>query len=425
MYKMSGAAGKRHNLSPLPEGHTKESKHPRDVLMNSLLELLNKEEIIDPDQLSKASTEDKETIFTQAIINVNSKFTTVHDIVNEANDGLDPRITECEETMEILSTENKQLRFELDLLKGMFFKLEAENNQLREKVTILSAAGMKNNITFGGLCGDENTENPIEVVFEFLSEMMNLEFPKQQIQSARRIGVFFKPEQPRLMAVQLNAELRDLVMSNLKALKGKKNANDKSYSIKKQLPDQWTEERRRLKEAIEKAKKVNEAKPTGHEPDKIEVHKGNLYVNNTLQKLQPLSPPKPNEIFVDKAEQDRIDKIKLKHSMPQEEGGSKFTAFAVKLQSLAEVRRAYVKMKQLYPSAPHILAAYAIKNNEGYQDDKEHGAAVRVLKTLKQQSTTNTNVAVYVVQEYDGKHIGPRRHQMIERAVIEALAKLK
>ena len=127
---------------------------------------------------------------------------------------------------------------------------------------------------------------------------------------------------------------------------------------------------------------------------------------------------------MDKQEQDKIDRMKLYAYSPVEEKGSKFTAFAIKLQSLTEVRRAYVKMHQLYPEASHIMAAYLIKNYEGYQDDREFGAAVKILKTLKQHQNI-PNIAIYVVRQHDGTHIGPRRHTLIEKVVTEVIAKFK
>ena len=142
---MSGAAGKRHLSKSKME------------LMSSLLTVLNKEVLIDEEVFFKADTEAKMEILSRAIITVNSRFETVHDIINEASDGLDPRTTDCEEKVGSLSEENKQLRFELDLIKGRFFKLETENAQLRDKVTFLSAQTMKNNLIIGGIVADKHS----------------------------------------------------------------------------------------------------------------------------------------------------------------------------------------------------------------------------------------------------------------------------
>ena len=334
---MSAAAGKR------------TGSKARSGLMSSIEEMLNKEEIIKPEEFTKASTEEKLGILSKAVMEVNSRFSTVHEIINEASDGLDPRTSDCEEKIVSITEENKQLRFELDLLKGSFYKLENENSHLRNRVVALTAQTMKNNLTIGGLCADEYTENTIDTVLEFLVDQMELEVNRAHIISARRIGIPAKPDQPRLMAIELNPSLRDLILSNLTSLKVKLNQFKRSYNISKQLPDQWSEERRQLREAVDRAKKINAAKSDAEEKDVIEVRKGKLYVNRIEQKIQTLPAPKVQHMFVDKAEQDKIDRIKVHNSSTTEEQGSKFTAFATRAQSMSEVKRAYIKMRQTFP----------------------------------------------------------------------------
>ena len=80
-------------------------------------------------------------------------------------------------------------------------------------------------------------------------------------------------------------------------------------------------------------------------------------------------------------------------------------------------------MRQLHPSATHIMAAYRIKTHEGSQDDREYGASYRMLETLKTQDSSNA--AVSVVRYHKGPNIGPRRHVLIEKVVMEALTKIK
>ena len=63
-----------------------------------------------------------------------------------------------------------------------------------------------------------------------------------------------------------------------------------------------------------------------------------------------------------------MEKMKLSSSALVEENGSVFQAYALKLQSMTEVKRAYIKVRQLHPGAAHVVAAYSLKNNEGAQD---------------------------------------------------------
>ena len=275
---MSGAAGKR------------TSSKARSGLMSSLEEALNKEDLLNKELLAKSDTDTKLDMLVEAIKEVNGKFTMVHEIINEASDGIDPRTMDSEEKIQLLSDKNKQLHFELDILKGAFFKMESENSHLRTKVIALTAQSMKNNLTFGGLIANEENEQPIDTVYDFLTEKMVLDIPKTQILSARRIGFSNKPTIPRLMVAQLDPGLKELILSNLKVLKGKVNENKNSYSISKQLPDQWAEENRQLREAVGKARKVNELKKEDEQPDITEVKRGQLYINKVVQDIQPLSP---------------------------------------------------------------------------------------------------------------------------------------
>ena len=415
VYKMSGAAGKRHQSG----------RNSRQVLMAALEEQLNKEPAFTQEEIDKVDIEEKIQLLATAVLNGNEKFAIVHNIVNDASDGLDPRTADCDERLLHMADENKQLRSELDILKGLFVKMEKENCVLREKVTRLNAAGMKDNLIINGICGDESTENAVEAVQEFLQDKMTLEFTNDQIISARRIGGYIpgKPELPRAMLTQIKPDLRDSILSNLKKLKGKKNTRGRGYRIARQLPDEWNEERRKLDEQVQKARKDNDAKPDTEQKDIIEVKKRTLYINKAPQKKYQLTVPGPADLFPDKQEQEKLDKIKFCTSSIIEEEGSKFQAYALKLQSLTEIKRAYVRIKQLHPSATHVPAVYSIKSYDGFQDDKEYGAAHRILDVVTQNN--HTNVAVFTVRYHHGPNLGPKRHKLYERAVTEALARIK
>ena len=164
----------------------------RYALMTSLGDHINKDEIVKSDEFEAGNNEEKIQLLLQAVQTLGTWFTTIHDIVNDASDGLDPRTTDCEERMMAIAEENKALRFELDILKGTFCKMEAENEHLRSEVTMLIAQTMKQNIIITGLCGDETAESPVETVKEFFQDTMDLEFTSDQIQSAKRIGHYAK-----------------------------------------------------------------------------------------------------------------------------------------------------------------------------------------------------------------------------------------
>ena len=394
----------------------------RPSLMCSLQDVLNKETLINMEELEKATVDSKVDILTQAILNVNNKFASVHQIINDPSDGLHTRLEDDSTTVQAIKEENKTLKKELEITKGILEKQSVEIDSLKSKITAINAKSMKSNITISGL-PEEEDEHCIDTATQFFQDEMGLIVESHMIKKAYRIGQK-KPEmkeRTRMMVVTLNSDFRDTVLSNKKNLKGKKNKYDKFYSVDTQLPDQWSEQRRETREIAKKAKKANKEKKPGQPKDEIQIKDRQVFINDNIQ-LKPIYPPKVHELFPNKSEQDKIDKIKLYPSTQVEEDGSMFQAFTVKSQNTTEIKRAYVKVKQTFPHAQHVLMAFTSKNGEGYHDDGEHGASHKVLKTIKDHfSPALPSVAVFVVRVYEGQHIGPKRHTLIAKAVAESL----
>ena len=393
----------------------------RNILMSSLQEVLTKETLIDMEELEKTNMEGKVSLLTQAIMNVNNKFSSVHQMFNDPNDGVNPRLDDDSTIVSAIKDENKQLKKELDITKGLLEKQSVQIEGLRSQLTAMKAKQMKSNITISGL-DEEEEENSIDTLTTFFQDKMSLIVESNVIKTAYRLGKKKSDAKyPRLMIASLNMEFKETVLSNRKVLKDKKNKDGKFYSIDTQLPDEWTEQRREMRETKQKAKAINKHKKPEEKKDEIKVVDRQVYVNDVLQ-TKPLYPPKIQELFPNKAEQDKIDKIKLYPSTTHDEEGSSFQAFAVKSQNLTEIKRAYVKVKQFFPNASHIPVAFASRNGEGYHDDGEHGSAYKMLKVIKTfHSPNQPNIAVFVVRIYSGVHIGPKRHTIIADVIQEAL----
>ena len=139
-------------------GCTSPTTTKRQMLMNSLEEILNKEQLLNMADFERADNETKFNLLSQAVLNVNNKFANVHEIVNDAENGLNSRLEENETTITALLEENKQLCRELDISKGLIAKQEIEINGLRSKVTSLTARSMRQNIIIGGIT-EEQSEN--------------------------------------------------------------------------------------------------------------------------------------------------------------------------------------------------------------------------------------------------------------------------
>ena len=396
-------------------------------LMKQLATEINNVALIEEEDIKIATTEEKVDLIINAMDKINERFGIVHDMVNDASDGPDTRLDalsdaniDIAENVDELVKENKKLRLELDIAKGLISKQHEEIAMLRDKVTTLTARSMSSNITISGIIDDKSSkkENCKEKVITFFKNKLEMEVKEDQVQLAHRMGNA-EEGKTRPMVVKCHPTLKTKILKNKPKLKDVKNENDDKFYINKQLPDQWVEENRELNEQIFKAKATSEK--TG-DAINIQIKNRVLYVNHQPMKKY-LQVPKPAELFVDQQEQEKIEKMKWFNSDCKSEKGSSFAAFATKCSSITEVRRGYVKMKQTYPEATHIMAAYMIRNGDGYQDDREFGAASKILKTLEQNNVQN--LAVYVVRKYGGQHLGPRRHQLIRDVVEEVLAKTK
>ncbi len=159
----------------------------------------------------------------------------------------------------------------------------------------------------------------------------------------------------------------------------------------------------------------------------IEVKGEKLFINKELQK-NPIPPPQPNDMLIlDQAERQKMDKITFTQTNTQGEKGSVFRGVAAKVSNRAEARRAYKKVRRVFPAATHIMCAYAFKkpNSDieyGKQDDGEWGGAHRIMEVLKTNNTVNT--IVFVVREFGGVEIGGKRFEHIKQCTEKVLEKM-
>ena len=170
-----------------------------------------------------------------------------------------------------------------------------------------------------------------------------------------------------------------------------------------------------------KAKAASAGKPIGQKP-KIKVKKNKLFINKTPVE-SVLQPPEVKELFPDKAEQDKMNKLKFIYSEPVEEQGSVFTAIAVKVSSVAEVKRAYRRIRQLHSNATHTPMTYDCQKKQGNADDSEYAAGLCIQCVIEFNNVGNR--AVFVTRNYGGKRLGAKRFRIIKDATRQVLTKIK
>ena len=89
---------------------------------------------------------------------------------------------------------------------------------------------------------------------------------------------------------------------------------------------------------------------------------------------------------------------------------SEFIGYSVCAKDIPMIQAAYNKIRSLHTEACHIVCAY-IPNTEfikfqDFVDDDEHFTGSCLLSFLKECNIDHR--AIFVVQRYDGKHIGPK-----------------
>ena len=400
----------------------------RQNLMASLEKDLNSNVLIDHEVFDHADLEGKLDCIVDALAKMDERFFKVHNIINDAQDGLDTRVeaslassADSQDKIHELEVENSKLRLEVDILKGLLFKQTKEFENVRDKVTTSVAKSMENNITIQGIEGDAEKKKDNDCMAKvqtFLKNQMELQINKEKIHAAYRVGVFTRGKN-RTVVVKCDKSAKSMIMKNKDKLKGLKNSEDLPYYVNKQLPEQYVETNRENREIIRKIK--DKAKKDNIDEPIIAIKNFKVHVNKQPIHKQ-LLPPKPQDLFVDKAEQDKLDKIKFVNSDSKSEKGSSFIGFAAKCSNITEVRRAYVKMKQMFTDADHIVASYVNRNTTGYQDDRVFGAAHKIHKILLNQGSMN--IAVFLVRRFGGTLLGPTRHDLYKQVTLEAIAKL-
>ena len=214
-------------------------------------------------------------------------------------------------------------------------------------------------------------------------------------------------------------DLRTRIFQYTKNLKGIRNENGDFYYVNLQVPEDIAAEKKEMNAQVKLIKTKNLDLPDDQQI-KYAFKNKRLYVNNELQK-KAIQPPTATELFnLDKQELDKIAKMQMFASAPLKEKGSKFTAYAFKVTSNTDIRRAYKKIKLMHPEADHVVLVYNLMGEVHGNDDGEHGAALRLQESIQ----THENMAVMVARVYGGQLLGPRRFLLMGKVVEDAISNM-
>lgn len=304
---------------------------------------------------------------------------------------------------------------EMTLMKGIIQRQHKQIQALQNKVTDITARGMSENLILSGLYEEKN-EDLVDRVAVFLYDNMNIDARYNDFGEVYRLGMP-REDKIRPIVFQCTYDLRNHIIENTGRLKGIGNGNGGFFFISQQQPEAYTAERKNLGYATKLAKEANKKQKKEHQA-KIEIKNKKLYINGQIFK-QKVSTPKPVELFVNEEEQEQMDKLKFYSSNPKTERGSQFLAAAVQVKNQQELTRAYRKAMQLHPCADHIMMAANINREACFQDDGEHNASAKMHAEL--MSRKIDNIAVFVIRNFGGRHLGPMRFECISYVANEAL----
>ena len=140
---------------------------------------------------------------------------------------------------------------------------------------------------------------------------------------------------------------------------------------------------------------------------------GNTYIPRvkvpTAKELIDISPDELKTIL----------QMKLESGQAVTQDKSVFEGFTASVQNYVQIRKLYVKVKLMQPTARHIICAYMIPGSEkhyqqNFCDDGEPGAG-RTLLSMMQRSNLMNRV-IFVARKYGGIRMGTDRFECYEQA---------
>lgn len=321
--------------------------------------------------------------------------------------------------------ENKinQNTMSVNWLKGT---AERQNKQVasnHHKIIDLTARSMDHNFTISGLVEDKN-ENCKMIAMEFFRTQMLLQFQQDDILVAHRLGTRSQRQlKPRLMVVKVSHKLKDMIIPNTNRLKDKVNDQGHPFFVNQQIPEALAAERKVIQYEIKRIKDFNETVGPAGKKKQFTVSNKRLYIDEKLHE-QLVLPPRPLEIFASVGDQQKMDDIEFNVSKPKTHNRSQFIGLATRVANLEQVQLAYRKVRQMYPSYDHVMMAYRISPNsiEGYQDDGEYAAGIKIHSKIVNMRCHG--IAVFVVRNFGGIHIGPARFDCISAVAESAIEDL-
>lgn len=315
-----------------------------------------------------------------------------------------------------------ELKEKVEILGNVVIRMEERVKEQENKLIEMQARSMRKNLVISGIeePKNETSEQLLEAINTFISEKLKVQehIPIKVYHRLNYVdGSAFRPVIIKLRSI----DHKVLLLSNAVNLKGQQNSRHKYFYLNEQLPEKMAEDRRYAQLWI----KENKSKPDDQKLP-MKIHKNKLRVNDKpyIKKVQP--PTAAEIIRLDTEEVVTINKAATVYGDSQLVECSEFISYAMKINSVEDVRIAYRKLRMRYADASHISSAYRLDptngpyNQEGL-DDGEFGAGRAMIQLMQEKQVLNA--AVFMVRFYGGKKIGAQRFDVIKHLATIALQK--
>lgn len=327
--------------------------------------------------------------------------------------------------------DSKRLVQEMTIMQGILQKHSQKLSVADHRLIDLTKRGMEQNLILHGvedLPADDDVESLSNnarnklATLRFLQQYFSAEIVLEEIWKAHRTGAP-KPGKVRPMVVKVAYRVKELVMENLSKIKGLKNSLEQTLFVSEQIPEGFSETKKKLSQDLKNLHDENKKKPVS-ERRNITVNNDRIVIDGEIHQ-ELVTTPQPKDLFLNQAEQLKVNEIRATFAYTEETivMNSMFSGIAVKVHSIEEVNRAYRAVAQQFSAMDHIMLAYSLKESgeirRGTCEDGEFGAARRMSSVLAENHARNC--AIFIVRQYGGLHLGFGRFQAIDSITKQAL----
>ena len=201
-------------------------------------------------------------------------------------------------------------------------------------------------------------EDPFEVTVDFLTSKLQIDFQASDLHVAFRlegtIKVFIKRvrvELPPQMFISCSPSLKQKIDKNKHLLQKEKDPTDGHfYKIKQHLPDAFAAARQHFNPIVEDIIVTNKGKKK-HEKVSFMFNGAQLLVDGkpVVEAVQP--PPRSSIININQEQQQQLKTFPLEPLHEITDRKSRFIGYALRVYNIISVQQAYLRMRQLHPSA--------------------------------------------------------------------------